>query len=150
MPDFFGNAGRDYSGQALSIKGLQQMQRRNLRRIRALKPGGVRGRAVQMGATRFDKALKYNTAVDTGSLRASRRITFNNSIPRAIIFTSGNAANPRSNTPPAEYDVYLHARGHRRGLKGGWLDSFPATMHRQGPKILADMTDMIQKEIRNP
>jgi len=140
----------DYSGQGLSIKGLQEMQQRNLRRIATLKPEGVRGQAVQMGATRFHRALTKNTPWDTGALRASRRITFNMSVPRAQIFTSGGGYNPRSSTPPAEYDVYLHAMGHKRGLRGGWTDSFPHTMQQQGPKILDDMAAMIARAIRNP
>jgi len=152
MPtDFFGGPGRDYSGQGLSIQGLQAAQRRNLRRIAKLKPEGVRGQAVQMGAARFHRALTKNTPWDTGALRASRRITFNAGIPRAQIFTSANAYNPRSNTRPAEYDVYLHARGIIPGRhRGTRLASFPYTMQKQGPQILSDMTDMIQREIRNP
>ena len=140
----------DYMGQGLSIQGLQEAQERNLRRIAALRPEGVRGAAVQMGATRFHRALTQNTPWDTGALRASRRITFNSSVPRAQVFTSGNAYNPRSSTPPAEYDVYLHAQGFKSGLRGGIRASFPYTMQQQGPQILADMTDMIQSEIRNP
>jgi len=150
MPSFFGGNSTNYSGQGLSIQGLQEMQERNLRRIAALKPGGVRGAAVQMGATRFHRALTHNTPWDTGALRASRRITFEPSVPRAQIFTSGNAYNPRSKTPPAEYDVYLHAHGFKPGLRGGIQASFPYTMQKQGPRILKDMTDMIQKGIRNP
>lgn len=140
----------DYSGQGLSIQGLQEMQQRNLRRIATLRPEGVRGQAVQMGATRFHRALTKNTPWDTGALRASRRITFNMSVPRAQIFTSGGGYNPRSSTPPAEYDVYLHAMGHKRGRRGGWTDSFPHTMRTQGPKILADMADHILAGLRNP
>jgi len=153
MPtNFFGVSvgAADYAGQGLSIRGLQEALERNERRIIAMKPGGVRGAAVQMGASRFHRALFANTPWQSGALRASRRITFNASIPRAQIFTSGNAYNPRSSTPPAEYDVYLHARGFRRGLRGGIQASFPYTMQKQGPQILADMTDMIQDGIRNP
>ena len=133
----------NYSGQGLSIKGLQEAQERNLRRIAGLQPSGVRGEAVRMGATRFHRALTYNTPWQTGALRASRRITYTDSVPRAQIFDSGNSYNPRSKTPPHEYDVYLHNRGFRPGLRGGIQASYPYTMQHEGQAILQDMNDMI-------
>ena len=140
----------DYAGQGLSIKGLQEAQERNLRRIVHMQPGGIRGQAVKIAADDFYHKLIPNTPVKWGALRASRRITFNSSIPRAQVFTSGNAYNPRSNTPPAEYDVYLHARGHKPGLTEGWQDSFPTTMRENGQRIVNDMAALIARAVRNP
>jgi len=143
MPSFFGGNSTNYAGQGVSIQGLQEAQERNLRRIAGMAPGGVRGEAVQVGASRFHRALTYNTPWQTGALRASRRITFESSVPRAQIFDSKNSYNPRSKTPPHEYDVYLHGRGFRRGLRGGIQASYPYTMQNEGQKILSDMNDMI-------
>ena len=151
MPiSFFGGGSTNYAGQGFSIQGLQEAQQRNLRRIAAMKPGGVRGQAVQYGATEFDKVLKVVTPVDTGSLRASRRITFEASVPRAQVFTSANAYNPRSRTPPIEYDVYLHAHGGRGRAAGTYQASFPHTMRYYGPRIVKNMAEIISDGIRNP
>ena len=151
MPvELFGPTGQDYKGQGLSIQGLQRAQERNLRRIAAMKPGGVRGQAVQYGATEIDRALKAVTPVDTGALRASRRITFEASVPRAQVFTSSNSYNPRSRTPPHEYDVYLHNRGGKGRAAGTYQASFPHTMRYYAPRIVKDMAEIIQDGIRNP
>ena len=151
MPvEIFGSGGQDYKGQGLSIKGLQRAQERNLRRIVHMRPSGVRGVAVKVAANDFYHKLIPNTPVKLGALRASRRITFNSSVPRAQIFTSGGAYNPRSSTPPAEYDRYLHARGFKPGLRGGIQASFPYTMRENGQRIVDDMAALIARAIRNP
>ena len=151
MPvELFGPTGQDYKGQGLSIQGLQRAMERNLRRIAAMKPGGVRGQAVQYGASEFDRVLKVVTPVDTGSLRASRRITFEASVPRAQVFTSASSYNPRSRTPPIEYDVYLHAHGGKGRAAGTYQASFPHTMRYYGPRIVKNMAEIISDGIRNP
>jgi len=151
MPiSIFGPTGQDYRGQGLSIKGLQEAQERNLRRIAAMAPGGVRGQAVQYGATEIDRVLKVVTPVDTGALRASRRITFEASVPRAQVFTSSGGYNPRSKTRPAEYDVYLHARGGRGLAAGTYQASFPHTMRYYAPRIVERMFKIVEDGIRNP
>jgi len=145
MPvSIFGAMGQDYRGQGLSIQGLQQAQQRNLRRIAGLEPGGIRGQAVQWGAGEFHRKLTYNTPYDTGALRASRRITFTASVPRAQITDTHSSYNPRSKTPPYEYDVYLHARGYRPGLRGGIQASYPYTMQHEGQRIIDRMQKMIR------
>ena len=151
MPiEIFGPHGQDYKGQGLSIEGLQRAQERNLRRIVMMKPGGIRGQAVKNAAADFHAKLTVNTPVQWGALRVSRRITFNASVPRAQIFTSGNSYNPRSSTPPHVYDIYLHAMGHKKGREGGWTDSFPHTMRQHGQRIVNDMVKLVQLNLRNP
>lgn len=134
----------------LSIQGLQEAQQRNLRRIAALEPGGVLGRAVQWAAAEMHRWLTYFTPWETGALRASRRVTFNPSIPRAQVFDSRNSYNPRSKTPPHEYDVYLHARGFRPGLRGGVQASYPWTRLQKGRGVMARMRDTIRVAVRKP
>lgn len=135
--------------QGLSIQGLQEAQRRNLRRISNLEPSGL-ARHVRDAATQMHRWLTYYTPWDTGALRASRRITFNDSVPRAQIFTSRAAYNPRSSTPPAEYDVYLHERGYKPGLRGGIQASYPYTMEQKGDGVLRNMANKIRMDVRQP
>jgi len=132
----------------LSIEGLQKAQQRNLRRMALLEPTGAPGRAVQEGGAEMFRYLLVNMPWQTGSLRASRRMTFNANVPRLQIFTSGVAYNPRSDTRPAEYDVYLHARGEVAGLRGGIQASFPYTKRMHGPAVLQKMGHKIQMELK--
>ena len=132
----------------LSIEGLQKAQQRNLRRMALLEPQGAPGRAVQHAGAEMFRYLLVSTPWETGALRASRRLIFNPNVPRVQIFTSANAYNPRSNTPPAEYDVYLHARGEAAGLRGGIQASFPFTKRMYGPGVLRDAAKRIQMELK--
>jgi len=134
----------------LDIRGLQEAQQRNLRRIAQLEPDGALGTAIQWGTTEAHRRLTYNTPFDTGSLRASRRIVLNLSALRGQIFTSRNARNPRSNIPPAEYDELLHTRGFRPGRRGGILASMPYTVVTDGPHIARGMAGILRKGLRNP
>lgn len=135
---------------SLSIQGLQEAQQRNLKRIAALSPDGVLGRAVQWAAGEMHRHLTANTPWETGALRASRRITFteDGDDVRAQIFDSRNAYNPRSNTPPAEYDVYLHARGFAPGLRGGIQASYPWTRQKYGQTITSRMMGRVKIGLR--
>jgi len=119
----------------VSIRGLQEAQARNLRRIAALQPGGVLGRAIQHAAAQAHRWLTYYTPYETGALRASRRIDFDPAGPSATIYTDPGARNPASKTPPAEYDVYLHQRGMIPGRRGGIQASMPYTIRRRGEQI---------------
>ena len=132
----------------LSIKGLQEAQQRNLRRIAALQPDGALGEAVQFGAAEAHRRLNYHTPFDTGALRASRRVSFDARVPRAQIFTSRNARNRKSNTPPAEYDAILHTRGFRPGRRGGILASFPYTVSTDGQRIARGMIGIILRSLK--
>lgn len=136
----------------LSIQGLQEMQERNLRRIAALQPSGVLGEAVRYAATEMHRWLTYFTPWDTGALRASRRITYNEPAEggvRAQIFDSRNAYNPRSSVPPAEYDIELHKRGFKPGIRGGIQASYPWTRLQKGASVRRRMHDTIRVGLRS-
>jgi hypothetical protein len=135
---------------SLSIKGLQEAQERNLRRIAALQPSGVLGQAVRWAAGEMHRWLTYFTPWETGALRASRRITYSESGDdvRAQIFDSRNSYNPRSSTPPHEYDVYLHQRGFKPGLRGGIQASYEWTRLQKGSSVVRRMHGAVRTELR--
>lgn len=136
--------------RSMHIEGLQKAQERNLRRIAALSPDGALGRAVQWAAGEMHRHLTANTPWETGALRASRRITFHEDGDdvRAQIFDSTNAYNPRSNERPAEYDVHLHERGFRSGLRGGILASYTWTRLKYGQTITKRMMGHVRVGLR--
>ena len=96
---------------SFTITDLQKAQRANNRAIAALQPSGATGRAVKHMAVGAHRYLVKITHVDTGALKAARRMDLNVDELEGIIFTDPGARNPRSGTPPAEYDVYEHERG---------------------------------------
>jgi len=95
----------------LTITGIQEAQRDNLRMIAALEPAGAAGAAVQVALIKLHRYAVSVTHVDTGSLRASHRMEVAPSGLRGAVFIDPSAVNPRSKVPPAEYGVYEHARG---------------------------------------
>lgn len=133
-----------------SLKGLQDAQKRNLRRIAALKPGGFIDAVLQWAAGEAHRHWTYYTPHETGALRASRRIEMDSAHGRAIVFTAPEARNPKSKTPPAEYDVYLHAQGFIPGLRSGIRASAPYTVIKIKPRLQAEMTRKLGKVLVNP
>lgn len=132
----------------ITIQGLQEAQERNLRRIAMLQPRNAPGRAVKWAGGEAHRWLTYYTPWQTGALRAGRRISLNLAVPRAQIFTSRNAYNPRSDTRPAEYDYYLHQRGFIPGLRGGIQASFPYTVWRRGRDIARHGVRLIARDLQ--
>lgn len=95
--------------EGLSIKGLQEAQAANQRRIAMMKPHGEVQKAIKeatIGAQRY--AIQI-THVLTGSLRASHRMKVKGL--RGRIYIDPKAVNPRSNQRPAVYGYYENKRG---------------------------------------
>ena len=132
----------------LSIEGLQKAQRRNLRRIALLEPDAAPGRAVHNATAAMHRFLTSHTPWETGALRASRRISFNPRVPLGQVFNSANSYNPRSRTPPHVYDVTLHARGERKGRRGGILASYPYTKRVHSRGVLKSAVSEIHIELK--
>jgi hypothetical protein len=126
----------------LSIEGLQEAQKANLKAINALKPSGALGRAVQFMSSAAHRAAVFNTPWDTGSLRASHRIKLKGD--RGIIYIDPGASNPRSRTPPHEYGQYLHDQGMIPGIRGGIRAFYAYTEQTQGDAILKQGAKMIE------
>jgi hypothetical protein len=110
----------------LSIRGLQEAQRANLKLISAVRPGGALGRAVLYMATEAERYAVSYTHVDTGALRASHRIRQETST-RYRIYIDPSATNPRSKTPTSKYGPIEHRRGGDHEFYG--------RTYRQGPQI---------------
>lgn len=95
--------------EGLSIKGLQEAQRDNQRRIAMFKPHGEIQGAIKdatIGAQRY--AINI-THVDTGSLRASHRMKIQGL--HGYVYIDPRAVNPRSGQRPVIYGFYENKRG---------------------------------------
>lgn len=94
----------------VTIKGIQEAQRRNQARIAALRPVGTLGSAVQfMGFEGLRVAIAV-THIDSGALKAAHRLSLDLDIPQAAIEIDPAATNPDGDRP-AEYGPEEHARG---------------------------------------
>ena len=129
----------------LTIRGLQEAQRANLELIAAMKPTGAVNRVVIWATTETHRRLTPNTPHDYGALRASRRIEVEGL--RGRVFNDPGARAPRSKTPPAEYDVYLHQRGQVPGLRSGIQASMPYTVDTAGPTIQSRAVTMLLESL---
>lgn len=132
-----------------SLKGLQDAQKKNLRRIAAMKPGGAIDAILQWAIGEVHRHWTYNTPHETGALRASRRVFLELGNGRAFVRTDPAAVNPKSGAHPARYDVYLHAQGFIPGLRSGIRASGPYTVMKIRPMIQHKATRAIGEAIRN-
>lgn len=96
----------------ISIQGLQEAQRDNLKMIQELMPASGLGEAVRVAVTDVHRYSVMITHVDTGSLRASHAIKFSEGFggAQAELYISPTARNPRSGASPAQYGTTEHAR----------------------------------------
>lgn len=115
----------------LSIQGLQEAQRDNLRMIRSLQPDGSMGQAVQVATVDMQRYAVSVTHVDSGALRASHRIDYSNSYDeaRANIFIDPSARNPRSRALTSVYGPVEEARGGSHAF-------YERTMDEEGDRAL--------------
>jgi hypothetical protein len=92
----------------LTIRGLQEAQAANLRRIAQLQPGGAMGHLIrQVTAFTHAEAVKV-THVDSGALRASHRMKITE--VRGQVYIDPGAVNPRGQKPVV-YGPEEQARG---------------------------------------
>ncbi len=96
---------------SVTIKGIQEAQDDNLRRIAAFEPSGAAGRAIKEVAIDLHRYKVGIQHVDTGALRAGQQIRIERGGLRAVLFTSESAVNPRSRQRPAVYGYYEEMRG---------------------------------------
>ena len=95
--------------EGLSIKGLQEAQADNQRRIAMLQPRGEVEAAIKdatIGAQRYAISI---THIDSGSLKASHRMKVDGK--KGTIYIDPRAVNPRSGQKPAVYGFYENKRG---------------------------------------
>jgi hypothetical protein len=123
----------------LSISGLQEAQRANMRHIASVKPGGSLDAAVQVGTL---AAHRYNVSIThvlTGTLRAAERVEFSGL--RGTVFVDPSARNPRTGALPSEYVMAEDRRG-------GSHASFRRTEAEQGSAIAASMVIVYTRGLR--
>jgi hypothetical protein len=121
------------------IKGLQEVQRANLKLIAAVKPNGGLGRAVLYAATDIHRYAVSITHVDTGALKASHRIEKIGAASYRI-FIDPAAKNPRSGARTSVYGPAEHNRGGEHAF-------YERTMNERGKTIAVKAHQMMRSEL---
>jgi len=124
----------------VDISGLQEIQRRNLRLLAALRTGTIEGEAVKGAAAVAHREEVARTHVITGTLRASHRVYMEtpHRAVRAIITPDPSARNPLTGERPAVYGLFEELRGGshafaHRAITEGW----PAIRAAAGDSAIA-------------
>lgn len=97
----------------VTLRGLQEAQAENNERIAMLKPGGKRGRAVQMATMElhlYSIAITHVWHDRGGGLRASHRMRIEEGGAIGVVYIDPSAVNPRGQKP-VDYGPGEHARG---------------------------------------
>lgn len=121
----------------LTIKGLQEAQQANQRRLAELKPSGALGRAVQYATATLQRHAIGITHVDTGSLRASHRMRLEAGGLRGVIYIDPSAVNPRSGQKTSIYGPVEHARGGSHAF-------YARTVAEAGPQVEKQAGNMVR------
>ena len=124
-----------------TIKGIQELQNKNLKRIAALKPSGAAGRILRYGLTRLHRYAVSITHVwkyKGGGLRASHRMGMDGL--RGRIYIDPTAVNPRGQKP-VEYGYWESARGGAHAF-------YDRTVAEEGPEVMRRMKDMVFRSLK--
>ena len=128
---------------SMTLKGLQEAQRWNLRAIAALKPGGSFGRGVLMVTAalhRYSVAITHVWRYKGGGLRASHRIEFDPSRIRGRIYIDPGAINPRGQRP-SKYGPAEEARGGSHAFYG-------RSEREEGPRVVGKVVGLIARGLQ--
>lgn len=123
-----------------SIRGIQEAQEKNLKRIAAMKPAGEFGKALQFALTAAHRYAVQITHVDTGALKGSHRMKLELLWRRGIIYIDPASPGKRG-TPPVEYGVYEHRRGGSHAF-------YKRTVDEAGPRIAGQAGVMLRRVMR--
>jgi len=125
---------------ALTITGIQELQKANAEMMRAISPRGGLGKAIKEGTQQAHRYAQIITHVDTGSWKASHRMDFReaDTSARGQVYIDPYAVNPQSNIRPAVY-----ASGWEEW--GGEMAVYERTVNERGERIVRDMIDIIQR-----
>ena len=125
---------------ALTITGIQELQKANAEMMRAISPRGGLGKAIKEGTQQAHRYAQIITHVDTGSWKASHRMDFReaDTSARGQVYIDPYAVNPQSNIRPAVY-----ASGWEEW--GGEMAVYERTVNERGERIIRDMIDIIQR-----
>lgn len=119
----------DWSNWRLTVRGLEEAQAVNMRRLAALRPEGELGRAVQTTVRELQTYAKGITHRDTTALQASHLGEVHGLQGR--VFINPAAINPRGQRP-SEYGPYEHARGGSHAF-------YDRTVRERGPGLANDV-----------
>lgn len=117
----------------LSIKGLQEAQRANLQMVRAMRPSGALGRAIQYAGLAMHRHVIPSTPHEYGALRAAHRVE--NKPLQARIYIDPGARAPRSKQRPSVYGAILHGHGMIPGLRSGIRAFYAYSIETYGAKV---------------
>ena len=125
---------------ALTITGIQELQRANAEMMRAISPRGALGKAIKEGTQEAHRYAQVITHVDTGAWKGSHRMAFReaSTSARGEVFIDPSSVNPVSNIRPAVY-----ASGWEEW--GGEMAVYERTVNERGERIIRDMIDIIQR-----
>ena len=123
---------------SLKVKGFQEAQDRNRRRIKILQPGGIQG-ILQNATLELQQWAVFITPVDTGTWQASHRIKMETN--RGMVFLKNNI-NPKSGTRVWDYAEKPELPGH-----GPAHDVYKKTAHIYGPRVLQKAAKATAKKI---
>lgn len=125
----------------LTIRGLQRLQARNVRRMAALRPDGATGEAVRDATVLAHRYAVAITHVDTGSWRASHRMAAGGL--RGVVFVSRGAKNYKTGGRVLEYASHYEAAGGRMAV-------YTRTAREAGPRILRQVGRRLLVEVAEP
>lgn len=124
----------------ITIQGLQEAQRDNLKQIAALQPSSALGHGVKAAGTDLLRYAVAVTHVDTGALRAAHREEFSawSGDALATIYIDPSAVNPRSGGRPSVYGAVEEARGGSHAF-------YERTFEERGENALQIGADIVMR-----
>lgn len=129
----------------MSIKGLQEAQQGNLQMIRAMKPSGALGRAIQYAGLAMHRHVVPSTPHEYGALRAAHRVE--NKPLQVRIYIDPGARAPRRKERPAVYGAILHGHGMIPGLRSGIRAFYAYSVERYGAKVAKGAIREFEREL---
>jgi hypothetical protein len=126
----------------VTLDGIEEVQRRNQRRIAAMEPGGVAEEAVRDAVVSLHKYAVNITHIGKyeggGALRAAYRMEVDGL--EGKVYIDPGASSPRGKTRPREYGVYENARGGEHAF-------YDRTVAEEGPSVTAEARQKITEAV---
>ena len=125
----------------MGIKGIQKAQAANNRALAAVRPRGALGRAVQWGIAEAHRYAVTITHVDSGALRASHRMRYQEGgrWARGRMMIDASSVNPRG-AKPSVYGPIEHERGGSHAF-------YARTESERGRRILTGMAEIVRRAL---
>lgn len=127
----------------ISIRGIQEAQKKNNAIVAALRPTNLFGAVIQGITIAVQRYAVSITHVITGSLRAAHRSEIDMKIPQGRVFIDPGAVNPANQARPAEYGVIEQRRGGEHAF-------YVRTNREVGERLAKQGADALRTKIRRP